>query len=407
MHFTKIGGGVMLALCLAGCNQMGVRGAGGAGIDRTELRVFYGDCLFSGESGALLAPVVSSVLSNTLDRFGTALRRLGEAETYSETDFRNLELSPGSQLNCIQVVKGTFEGKGDGIEIGEAPRAVKLPSQINLSSAPDFFIELRPRTSADAAFLTLQPTYLDYRGLLKDGSSPANASRSIAMQLSFHGAGKDADDNTAVGTTVLLGNLRVGTTRDYAVPPDSLDVTSAESPWFPTFMPAGGPPKRNASNAAPAAPQPANPQPDDSTPSSGGTKVPMSLTVTVAETRSERPFILFLADVFDDTKEDVKTQLELMLLSEKRQQARDAAEAASQQALIDYNGKFATAETKRIDYCALPADDNSDSAKKARLEVSNALFAAQVAANLTARAAGLAVPYPDVVEVSTGPPSGC
>jgi hypothetical protein len=367
----------------------------------TELRVYNEACLFSpkGEAGAmLLAPIVTSVLSNSLGRFGSALRKLGEEDTFTETDYRNFEIAAGQPFRCVQVVKGNFGIPQDPVTLGRhAPRA--LPPAINLVEKPHFFMELEIKPSGNGKFLTLSPTYFEYNRLLKNGSA-RTASRTLAMQFSFHPAGKAADDRSAVGTTLGLINVPVGTVRDYSVPPYSLDPLGAQSLWFPTFLPAG--PAGDASGRSSP-----NPQPGDSTGIASGTaSVPMTMTVTLAETRTERPFILFLADVFDDTKDEIQDELETLLLREKREAAELEAFAARQAALTRLKQKMVTAEQRFIDYCAL-GSGTSDADRKARLTASNSLYAAQVEANIAARRAGQADPYPVLVEVSSGPPGGC
>jgi hypothetical protein len=367
----------------------------------TELRVYNEACLFSpkGEAGAmLLAPMVTSVLSNSLSRFGSALRKLGEEDTYTETDYRNFEIVAGQPFRCVQVVKGKFGIPQEPVKLGQRAHR-DLPPAINLVEKPHFFIELEINPSGNGQFLTLTPTYFEYNRLLKNGSA-RNASRTLAMQFSFHPAGKAADDRSAVGTTLGMIDVPVGTVRDYSIPPYSLDPLGTQSLWFPTFLPAGtagGTPGGSSST----------PRPEDSMGSAAGSEsVPMTMTVTVSETRTERPFILFLADVFDDTKDEIQDELETLLLREKREAAELAAYTDRQAALTRLKQKMVTAEKEFIDYCALGAG-SSDADRKARLTASSSLYAAQVDANIAARKAGEADPYPVLVEVSSGPPEGC
>ena len=366
----------------------------------TELRIYNEQCLFEGEAAApaLLAPIVTSVLSNSLSRFGSALRKLGEEETYTETDYRNFQITTDKPFRCIQVVKGNFGTPDASLTVGlKQPK--KMPQSINLTGKPHFFIELMISRSANGQFLALTPTYFEYNRLLKNGAA-INTKRTLALQFSFHAAGKAADDRSAVGTTLGLGQVPVGTVRDYRFKPYSLDLQGAQSLWFPTFVPA----KKGGEAASSSS---TNPQPGDSSGSAGDADmVPMTMSVTVAETRSARPFIIFLADVFDDTKDEIQTELELLLLREKREAAKLAEFTAQQAALTALKSKIADAESKFLDYCDM-GTGTSTSEKKARLNASNSLYAAQVAANLAARKAGEADPYPVLVEVSSEPPAGC
>ena len=387
---------------------------------RSELRVFVGPCLGTQEAGALLAPVAGAIISNTLDRFGAALRRLGDQDTHTEIAFRNLELAAGAGAECIQIVKGRFDGtKRFALQVERSAEPHLLPEKINLGTDPDFFVELYPRVSANREFVALRPTLLKYRRLLKDGSEPTGSERSLMIQLSFHPAGKPPDDQSAIGTTINLGRLAVGTARNYGGPPFKMDPGAFDSPWFPSWVPAaadavgGGAATNAASDRSSSTRGAGSPRPADSAPTSpaspngrSASKVPKSLTVTFTETRSARPWLLFLADVFDDSKEDVATYLETKAVREKRQQARDQADQVARQALIDYYTAFADAEARQLDYCALPRDDSAE-ARKQRLEASNALFAAQTRANLAALPAGRTEPYATTVQVSSAPPTGC
>jgi hypothetical protein len=371
----------------------------------TELRVYNLPCMYEFEKGeaataALLAPVVTSVISNTLSRFGSALRKIGQADTYTESDYRNFEISPNGNFQCIQVVKGRF-GASDSAEMPLQEQPANKRDAINLIDKPDFFIELVAESSANRKFLRLIPTYFEYNRLLKSGSF-TREKRTLVLQFSFHPAGKAADDDSAVGTTLGLGQLTTGTARNYTTQPHNNDPRGSESLWFPTFVPArknkGG--EANASSSAPPRPQ------DSASASAGAETSPMTMTITLAETRSERPFILFLADVFDEAKDEIQNELELFLLREKREEARLAEFTTQQNALAVSKAKIAAAQKKFIDYCA-GGTGSSDSEKKERLTVSYELYAAQVAANIAARNAGEADPFPVLIEVSSEPPAGC
>jgi hypothetical protein len=267
-----------------------------------------------------------------------------------------------------------------GLDADESARLTELG--IYLAEPPDLFIEWRLRASADGTALAVAPTYLEYNRLLKDSSTKPAKERGLALQLSFHGPGKAPASASAVGASVVLGNLAVGAHRRYPMPYSASDGFELESPWFPTF--ASSPPAERM---------------DATDPLNTIDSYPMTVTATVAETRDANQFLLFLADVFDESKEGLKTVLDSQLIKEKRDKAELEARNESQTRMSSYYTKYANAKAKMIEYCSA-SNANTDQGRQERLARSHDAYIAQSDANLSAANAGLPRPYQTLVPVS-------
>ena len=124
----------------------------------------------------------------------------------------------------------------------------------------------------------------------------------------------------------------------------------------------------------------------------------MILSASVTETRKASEVLLFFADVFDASKDKMQAALEQSLIPSVGDTADLATYSAAQTALADYYSKFAVAESSRAELCAVSEDEMSTDSS--RLTTAAKLFAAQTAANVSARTAALPPPYPDRVEVT-------
>lgn len=366
-------------------------------------RIFYGDCIRlteeemakAGVIPAIAAAVVPSLVSNTIDRFGRALHSAGEAESFTVTGQRNIEVAPGEVNLCMQWVRGRLLDEAPeptarhltGLEDEESDRLAELG--IYLAEAPELFIELRLRPSADRTALAVAPTYVEYNRLLKGRNRNKNLSRGLAVQISFNGPGKTPASATAVGTSLVLGDFIVGTHHRYSMPHPLEDGFELESPWFPTFSPP---------------PMPATATEADTDPQLSEDTFPMTVTATVAETRDANQFLLFLADVFEESKGDLKEALEIQLIKQKRDKAELEALKESEVKIAAYYTKYADAETNVIEYCNANREDTVEG-RKERLSKSRDAYIAQGEANLSAVSAGIPKPYERLIIVSDALPA--
>lgn len=364
-------------------------------------RLYYGDCVRLTEeeqAKAAIIPVIAaavlpSLISNTLDRFGNALRGTGEAQSYPVTTQRNIEVEFEVVDSCMQWVRGRFLNQPPakpsqhltGLEADESDRLAELG--IYLAEPPDLFIEWRLRASADRTALAVAPTYVEYNRLLKDRSDKPGNTRGLALQLSFHGPGKSPNSATAVGTSVVFGNLTVGSHRRYDMPYSASDGFELESPWFPTFASSRLPKRLTAAD-----------------PQMSSDSYPMTVTATVAEMRDANQFLLFLADVFDESREDLKAVIDTQLIKEKRDKAELDTLKESQTRLTNYYTEYANAEAKMIEYCSAIMAQTAEG-RQERLARSRDAYIAQSEANLSAANAGLPRPYEMLVTVSDALPT--
>lgn len=422
-------------------------------------RAFYGPCVYGNDRAppagpsimgegfaASLGAIASGIIDASLGRFGRALRAAGEEDTTMHAAQKNIELGAGYVEPCLQLVRGTFTSEQAANVVDDAldkkiNRSSKAPSQlanksaelnkagIFLSGRPDFFAELQIRLSTDYSALSVAPTFVSYNRLLKDRSFKSKASRGLALQIRIHQPGVAAEEEGSTGGAVVLGDLRLGTEIEFLIPDSIADAYPVESAWFPHVSPVASGAAAFDCAAAAVAPGAATPGPTPTT-SNGGrggpgssnpvTGVPQNatrkgaadkpcrpftITVSIAETRSARPFVLFLADVFDSSKDTIKSDLENNLIKSKRDAAELAEYTATQNALVAYGQNKVTVESRMIEYCTADYTNlSSDAAKLLALAKSQAVSAAQAAANISARTAGLAPPYPALIVPSEAIP---
>lgn len=452
MNRISIAAVALLGMILAACTTTGGSSRSSSQAEdqsRSEFRAFYGPCVRpttkkATESFSFGEVFGGAIISNTLGRIGTALRKAGEAEAYPETTFRNLEIEPGTVEPCVQIVKGHF---GDTVtddlssliflkeavvlegapEVDAANTTLALVSNnlaragIYLQSEPVFFFEGQLRPSADKSALVLAPSFYAYREPLKPGRR-ATTAYALLVSVSFHPPGKAADSKEAAGVSLALGALRPGDATHRVYPqPNEGEMTPYETPWFPSFAkaPIAGSktpsPKVNLNGSSAAAhpgsggPEAGNPtSPPPSSEGSGNANgtgvIPLILSASVTETRKANEVLLFFADVFDASKDKLQTELEQAWITSVGD-AADLADYTGEQAkLTDYYAKFAAAETALAEVCALSVDTSST--ETTRLAAAAKLFGAQSAANVAARIANLPVPYPTMVKV-TGERMNC
>lgn len=423
---TQLVGMVTLAgALLSGCNGTGVihtNSVQARDQPRLETRIFYGPCVRptsqkAAESFSFGEVFGGSIISNTLGRIGKALRNAGEPDPYNETTSLNLEVEPGKLKPCIQIVKGRF-GKAasesltnlnfleeavvlEGVSKDTAEKITPdiVLNNLNhagvyLQSDPAFFFEGSLRPSENMSALVLVPSFYTYLVPFKPGRS-SSSTYAVLVSVSFHSPGKAANSQGAAGVSLALGALQPGEKSHHVYPqPIAGEPNPHESPWFPSFVKASA-----VASKTPLAGSKGNvdkPQPNSNV--NGPASIPMVLTASVTETSQANDVLIFFADVFDASKNQLQTSLAQELISS----AADAADFTdyknTQASLADYYAKFAAAESALAVVCSLSADENSS--KSVRLTASAKLFGAQSAANVAARIANLPLLYPALVEVT-------
>lgn len=371
-------------------------------------RVYTGSCVFgvddlpaplSGES-AILASIGSAAIKVGLDRLGKALRAAGEEQTTTLSALRNVEFTPGRADACIQFVAGGIGSSGECAPAAASSlsaRCTKLKDAgIYLTSTPKLFLELQLRHSETGAAYTVSPTFLSYQDKLKGGKRKKGESRGLVVQARFHGPGISANGKGSVGGAVVLGDVAVGTERTYEFPHGGQAAPKyweLESPWFPALNPPiKDMPKPDSQDAT-----------DPEHPSNA--MMPLTITVSVSETRSARPFYLFLADVFDESKEELQVSAEKLVLESKREEAELAAFTAAQTALANADEKRVAAELAIVKYCSANYSTGTAADRESlALTNSGSARAAQIGANIASRSTGQSEVYPVLISISRDAP---
>ena len=335
--------------------------------------------------------VLGSVIGNTLGRLGAALRAAGEAETRTVVVHRTIEMKPGSPAPCLIIAHGFWAPSGDadwegpgnspnGSPNGKLVYGLPGVTDTHLQQEPEFVLRLEMKRSTDGSALRIVPTYLEYRDHLTDDR---RGNRGLSVEVAFHAPGQPADHKDATGAAIVLGDfapdsrymLASGEIEEWdrrrgrwELQDERKFPLQEESVWFANYSP-----------------KPVVEQSPDS-------RLPRILTVTVAETRAARPVLLFLADVFDDSKDELQTALETKLLKSQREAADLAAAAAKNEQLVKLTTAVADGQIALAKYCEMGEAES----RSAYLNTRKELFVAMNAANFTARTLNQPLPFATV-----------
>ena len=400
------------------------------GIRAAQTRVYAGNCIFQeshsaveAADGGLVSTVVGSIVKNTFGRIGKALRAAGEEDADVIVGRDATEFEAGSPPACIIVAKGDWRPaqNNEAWKLPSATDASLTIGSISLMRDPDFVLELLVESSEDRSALRLVPSFFEYRRMIEDEMPRRGKSvvRGIGVEVVAHAPGVGIKDKEAIGTSLVLGNMETGyryrfntnerqalngpntNSWEFAADFAPLETTTA---WFPTFVPLRIGQKNEASptasDAAGSGTSPAasasNSGPGPSTSATTSEAAPLlvrTITATFTETREPRNFLLFLADVFDESQEQIQSAAELAILESRQQEAEIAAAKASNDLMTDYVGKLAAAEIAIIKYCS------SDTPAEL-LAAAGEAQVAQRNANLAALLASQPTPYTILVEIS-------
>jgi len=239
--------------------------------------------------------------------------------------------------------------------------------RIWLADVPELFIELRLLSSSDGTALRIAPALLEYNAHVKPGSSDSGP-RALGLELTLHAAGTDPTAKTARASTLVLGAIAPGTVRRL-LPESETEIADwrplVEAPWFLA--------------------------PGSSTVAEGAA-TPYTLTVALTETRAANATLLALADVFDDARPVLQDEVERQLLASKREEAEIAALEDTNDRSTAYLDAWIAAESKLAALCAFGEGEEPPD-RLVLLEAAKEARTAQLAANVTAIAAGIHQPY--------------
>lgn len=350
------------------------------------------ECIAKSES-AIGAALISGVIKTGLSSIGTALKKMGEKDDHAETAKINFEISTEEDFQCFVVAHGTWRGLPENGEPnnGWSPNdsnegVVSKDDGLYLADNPRLVMKVVIDRSSDRSAAKLRPTYLVYNRTVKDGN--VGKTRGLALEVSFLPPGKDKSSNDSVSAGFVLGDLNVPTS--YTKTKGNLRMfAESESNWFPYFM------QSSSGNAANMEGQNTSdgttPNPSASTPEStsndNAKRVPRTLNVTVTETRAARKVLLFLAGVFEASKEELQSELEKQLIESKKDEVELAELEKNSQLEIDYETNKAEAVIAINSWCVTGTDKSKllVNSKTARL--------AQLSANLSAAKAGKSALY--------------
>lgn len=434
MNYRKIAAFLLGTSLLAGCEPSlpGLRPLTYATPGEARLFVAGGRCVHSPtstEAAGLIAAGLVQAGSLLLKNFGQALKdgsQGGALQPVVATE--NIQLDPGASPRCVTLVRGTFD------DTGEVKDSVSVATFLNISETEatfqalnipkvttlDYYIEVELANSTNHKALKFMPVYaLVNRSI--DGDRKGTRDLSIALAFSKIGA-------SDVGSTVVLGNQTIGTGKKFET---NTGRYVHESPWFGAFNAKPDDPSSSAqspdlnalSNANPATPPPpsgtASPVGTGGAFGSGGETtggtpapavanisatgkdaVPITVKMTVVETRPTKEGLAFIASIFNGIEPQIETAAKPLLDSK----AADAATTTDLTALATYATAKGSAEANLITYCNASSTDATAAGKQDRISKSATARAAQLQANVAAIGSGQPKPYLAFVAISSDLP---
>lgn len=333
---------------------------------------------------------------------------------------RAIEQRAGNQCDSTGCFLNATPGREDKIFEG-----------FGFHGEPELLAEFALVPSADRSAIKIAPT-LVYLGKskIKKGASDT---RSIAAKIAFHGPGAAPTDSGAIGAALILDEMKVGDFKIYSAsklhcaesggaPNANHSCATAysfdmpiESGWF--SMPSGFRPPAlaptssatpNTSGSSPASSS--TPGTSNGTPNSSANDAqtvaatpppkPFIVSMTLTETRQGNKYLLALAGLLEQNKEEIQKEIEEQVLSSKKEEVRLAELQAEQTLAQDIESKLVAAEVAILTYCELNRTSQSAAAKIERLNKSKDVYVAQLAANLAAAKAGASPPYPILLRPS-------
>lgn len=190
--------------------------------------------------GAIASAFIQPFISNTLTRFGAALRRASGADGSNVVEVsatRAIETMRGESAACIQFVRGDFFDSPSALRASEGMKS-GLPASIEaelqnegilLKGKPEIFLEMALKGDYGRNALTLAPTYFTYGATLRDHSS-AKKSRGLVTKVQFYPVGVAPDHPTTRGTFIALGAFKTGEYRQFDVLPAG--VSNGPPPFY-------------------------------------------------------------------------------------------------------------------------------------------------------------------------------
>lgn len=392
------------------------------------------------EAAGLAVAVLTGVASELLSNFGTALKQGAVGGNLpSSVSTLNMTLDPGVIPRCIVIVRGAFEqDKRNPTEknlralFGEAKDPEERKRRLDaFNFVPvyrvDHLIEIQVVSSSNSKALTFAPIFVRFDRSLDDSKE---GERDVSIALSFKRLGYEP-----VGSTVVVADRLIGHEPTVIERHAVTERFSREAPWFGSFhatptiedsagiaaKPAVG--AASAAAAANAATAPAAGVVGGGGAGAGGvgmvpniapasmavtlfskgvSAVPVTLTVTVVETRPTNEGLAFIASVFNGIKPKLEEALKPIIDPSLKDAAEEAAKSTAYSVEAEYSQAYQAAEGALIAYCHGASSDNSPTGQLDRIKKSGDARIAQLKANAAALKAGkLNVPYKNLVLISS------
>lgn len=359
----------------------------------------------------LAAAIISTIASQALSNFGTALKNGAEGGALSSsTSTLNMTLDPGTVPRCIIIVRGSFEPSSDYMEklapesiFGFNPLPPEINRRLNTFNLDQFYridhlIEISIMPSGNHKALTFAPLFVRLNKSI-DGSK--SGERDLTVKLEFNTPG-----NSITGSVVNIQDRQVGEGASIYSKNTRTGHYVNEAPWFGSFNATDvtsttlpGKSKNNAKTNGLIIPPAENEPKKISTTifSTNKNAMPVTLVSTVVETRPTKEGLAFIASVFSNAQ----PQLETGLKQYYDPIVRDAAKTEHLSNSSDYTTAMQAAEINRIEYCNNTSKDNTPSGQKDRINKSATLRVSQLNANSKAMSAGMSEPFTDPVKMSS------
>lgn len=318
-------------------------------------------------TNAVVEAILGSAIDQTLDGIGSALSDAAAARTFSTTASINLDGAYRNDARCLQLWSGSLGGTV-AVE-GLDPRRLDAAG-IEPASQPAMFLEIWVRPSSDGVYATLTPTIMIRNANLENGRSTLT-DRPITLTASFEFAESGQEVSIEIPTRLFGRGLQVLLAESQVYPGECLTGSSGtvgrgclirggiESRWF------------------------ANPFVGDA---------PMTVTLSVAETRPQNPALTFVSTLFGDSRDELQAAANQQLLPSQRLEAERLALMGRAEARGRARSSYQAAEVARSAYCRATV--------QMRRVRSSELASRQALANFDARQAGDSEPYPSIVAVN-------
>lgn len=247
---------------------------------------------------------------------------------------------------------------------------------IHFASSPDVFLEIWLRRSSDESAIAAVPTLFHYAKNMNGGRQ---GQRGVSVELAFYDPSKDGTSQSASTTSVVVGDYKPKSDAanlyrfeiKSASDGNKISQSIVSSPWI------SSPFIKSASN---------------------GSVGPKNVEIKFQELRAGIPILAFIGEVLTQTRPEIKEQLEIALLKEKREEARQSAAKAKAVLLESFAMAVSEATAAQTAYCEANADTY--------LEQSTKFHTKQLLANAAADAVDISQPYPILVAISSDSPDG-